>query len=67
MVTSFRSAVDPRGASHVEGARHFPCFMPKLLLRDRTRSYNLRKLARIVTFAEKIEKKLALKFSTFGS
>ena len=42
IVGSFCSAVDPRWrASHVEGARYFPCFMPKLLY-SRTEVINFR-------------------------
>ena len=36
IATSFRSAVDPSCASHVKEARFFPCFMPELLLHNRT-------------------------------
>ena len=36
IATSFRSAVDPSCASHVKEARYFPCFMPELLLHNRT-------------------------------
>ena len=51
VATSFYLAVASRRASHVEVARYFPYFIPKLVLHDGREVIKLQELDGIVIFA----------------
>ena len=63
VATSFHLAVASRRASHVEVARYFPYFIPKLVLHDGREVIKLQELDGIVLLHKtEIKEKLSLKF-----